>query len=518
MQAKIVSFIKNNLLLIALSLVSVITILPLLKYGTQAVFYKVDPDVVYVGNAIAYVKSHIIFFDGHPGTPVIVFLGLSYWPLQVYAKLVAHQSFIAWSFDNLRFLFMYSRLIIFLVFSLSIFIYLSSIKVLTKSASTILFAWFGLFFFGSIFGLGSKISAESGIFFIVPFWLLIFSIYLKDRRAFYVFLMAVIAGVGEAAKVNSLVLFFSTILIAFFWGNTKLWQRIRNVLLVALLCITSFFISTWPIRASFKPELTRFVKVAQLSGVDGAHGSGNSHFINFREYVPNLLRIAKTNTISFYIIIGTTIIVAYLLMRKRMKTKDPIFLVFISALLSFMILLKYNLIYYQLPNYLVLVFLASYFFGKFNTPAKLLLIFLLTFPLISALSRGFQAETASARSAAFLEENISEHPARIATLWDFGPTRDFAYIWIRSWVPGTFNEEIAAKRPDLLELDADYERVYKNSYGEPFNIWKICWDKLYIRRARAEEFLSKYSAKHFDTIPIGDGAIWEIDSNHCLSN
>jgi hypothetical protein len=189
-----------------------------------------------------------------------------------------------------------------------------------------------------------------------------------------------------------------------------------------------------------------------------------------------------------------------------------------STVASSLILLKYPNTYYQLPSYLIYLFLGCFLFAKINRYLKVLLLAILLVVLVPRVVNNLHYEMKLARSAVELEDEIAKNSHTMITLWDYGPARDFAFIWIRAWARGTFLEELAAKRPDLLELDADYKRVYSKYYYDVHDVWQICWDKLYIREDRAKVFLAKYPGKKLVIKPVGDTGIWEIQSKHCNTN
>ena len=195
---------------------------------------------------------------------------------------------------------------------------------------------------------------------------------------------------------------------------------------------------------------------------------------------------------------------------------DPVFLLFLSVLVGSLAILKYPLPYYQFPNYLVFIFLGSLIFDKLKTQKQFLLIVLLLILVHGVISSNLNHATNNALSARMLEKDIQENPARKATLWDYGPARDFAYLWVRSWSGRIFSDEIVSKRADLLELDIDFERVYINNYYEPVNIWDVCWDKLYIRKKLSERFMEKYSEKNLVSHEVDDSGTVLVESDHCF--
>lgn len=510
--------VRKNFFFLLLTLVSVMTLLPLLRYGPMAVFYHVDPDVIYVGNAISYVKSHLIFYKDHPGTPAIVMLAWSYWPLRLYAKLIEHQPFVSWCFDNLRFLLLYSRFFFFLVFAFSLFIYLKAVWLFTKSKLTTIFALLGLFLFTPFFELGAKIYAEHNSFFYFSLWLFVFSGYVLRKKPFYLYLLSVFAGLGMATKLNNYVLLVASLGLAFFGTSRNLLDGVKKTGIAGSLIACAFFASTWSIKPLYKPMFTRFFSVMLHSGIEGAHGAGGTPFIDFTNYATNLRNLFISNNTSLLVAAATIIAFLILFLKKRVKVLGPVGILLFSTVASSLILLKYPNTYYQLPSYLIYLFLGCFLFAKINRYLKVLLLAILLVVLVPRVVNNLHYEMKLARSAVELEDEIAKNSHTMITLWDYGPARDFAFIWIRAWARGTFLEELAAKRPDLLELDADYKRVYSKYYYDVHDVWQICWDKLYIREDRAKVFLAKYPGKKLVIKPVGDTGIWEIQSKHCNTN
>ena len=515
---KIIILIKRNFLLIILSFTSIVTLVPLIKYGMQAAFYHVDPDVVYLGNAISYIKSNTIFYSGHPGTPAIIILAWSFWPLRIIAKLFDHKPFVLWAFDNLRLLFIYGRLIFFSIFTVSMFLFFKSVRELSKSYYPVIFTCVGMFLFVPFFELGPKIYAENSTFFIVSLWLLFFAYYSKKQNILFLYILSILSGLGMAVKLNNYVLVIATFLFTFINNKKYFVEKLKHLSLIVCLTFGTFFISTWSIRSSYKPMFTRFFNVALRSGIEGAHGSGGSPFVDFANYFLNLKGLFISNTIPFYIVLVTIVGMLYLIIVKRIRLTSNYSVLFFSVFASSLILLKYPLAYYQLPSYLIYLFLAGFLLNKLKIPAQLIIIILLLSPMIKVVNNNLDYALKLANSSVLLERRLAENKIGTITLWDYGPAKDFAYIWIRSWAGGTFREELSLKAPNLLELDADYKRVYRKYYSDKNDIWEICWDKLYIRENRAQVFLSKYSDKNLKVLPIIGTNIWEIQSNHCVKN
>ena len=103
---------------------------PFLKFGTDGVFFSIDPDVVYVSNALSNIKYSVIGFYDHPGIPASSLLTLFLLPFRFYAKFISHENFFQFFVNNYSYEFVYLRVLQDLVFSLGIFIlFLSTLKI-----------------------------------------------------------------------------------------------------------------------------------------------------------------------------------------------------------------------------------------------------------------------------------------------------------------------------------------------------------------------------------------------------
>src|SRR3989344_9353514 len=139
-----------------LSLMTVfVGLLPILLGGLAGVFYSTDPEVMYVGNALSYIKAHQIQYIDHPGTPSIVTLAYLLWPWRIYAKLVAQTPFVLWSLRHYDLIFFYLRLWQGIIFGIAIWFFLKAVYSITASRLSLLMAWLVLLVFTPVLRLGS---------------------------------------------------------------------------------------------------------------------------------------------------------------------------------------------------------------------------------------------------------------------------------------------------------------------------------------------------------------------------
>ena len=147
-----------------------------------------------------------------------------------------------------------------------------------------------------------------------------------------------------------------------------------------------------------------------------------------------------------------------------------------------------------------------------------LIAVILTFITISNFRTYFYGISNSILKTTNLEKYVVEHPAKIATIWEWGRARDFALLWGNSWSGGSYSDELKKVRPDLL-FEIDYYKKNTPHYNDKIGVFAVCWDRLYIHQQSSPQFLKRYSGYNLKYTPIpetGDMAV--IESDHCSKN
>jgi len=510
---------KNRILLIILfSLTGTLIVsFPILRAGLKGVFYSNDPEMAYISNALSFIKYNIISYKDHPGTPMIIFLVFSYLPIRIYEKFVSHYSFITWSFENLRFLFFYTRVVIIGLEFISLTIFLLAVDKITKKIIVVLFSLLALFIFSFFPHLFGKVVAESLSFTLISLWLFVFVGFVKNRLPTSLLFLSLLSGLAVANKLNNIVLVLSSILLISSFNLLNLKEKMYNLVLNLFFILLGFVGGTWYIRNSYKHIAKRIVKIIYSSGFGAAHGVGEDKFFDAKLYLHSLFTFVNSERFVALLIISSLIIFLYLLLKKRINILHPVSLVFIATLLNIMFIFKYPLVYYQTPNIILIVFVASYFLVRLRFLRIISVLILVLLVFMGSVVKHWEFLDKNINNSIVVEDYIKKNPPRIASLWDYAPTEDFLRIWMRGWGSGIFDEELQAQRPDLLELKADYKTVFLSA-TEHSEIFDVCWDKLYIRKERAKVFLEKYKDRGLEFNPIDNTGIWEIDSYHCSFN
>lgn len=507
---------RNKIVIILLSSIAIISALPLIRTGLKGVFYNMDPEMALVGNSLSYIKYKIIGYRDHPGTPSIYFIYLSYIPLRIYTKYFEHTNFIVWSFDNLRFLFLYTRYLFVGLFSMSIFVFLQAINKITRQTFILLYAIMSLILFGFTQRLAGTLLTEGLTFFLISAWLLYFSTKLKSISYKNTLVLSFLGGLAVSNKYNSFPIMLTSILLPFMF-KLKISENIKKVFIAGLTGIFGFVIGTWPIRDSYEITLGQIFKVFLQSG--NAHVDGETNFFNLKIYLTNIQTFYNVERTTSLIIFFTIVfILIFTIFRNKIKIRidKPIYVLFFATFGSLLFIFKYPATYYHFPNVILFVYLSCYLINKIKPIFVIFFVLLLFLPFMKQLNGYNQNFINNIEDSIIVENYIINNVTEKPTLWDYGPTGDFMQMWLRGWGSGIYSEQLKEKRPDLLELKSDYKTVFfdNEKYTDVFN---ACWDKLYIRDYRAQIFLDMYNDRKFIATPIGKTGIWEIKSTHCTS-
>lgn len=489
-----------------------LTVLPLIKYGLNSAFFIIDPEAIYIGNAVSYIKQHIIFYAEHPGTPSVLMLAFSYWPFRVYAKLIAHQQFVSWVFDNISLVFYYSRFVSFVVFTFSLLIYSFSIFRLTKSILSVIFFELAVMSFSFMPRLGSEVVPETLSFFITAIWVYFFSRFLESKSSIKILILGFISGMAVANKFTNVILIVASLALIFSLKGGFWKQRIKDMFLSLLTFVMGFVLFTWPVRRIYS---IIFKWAYQIVSHTGVWGSGEMGFFNWKVYVEAFRNLINSNPVTLVIVLISTFILIYVLISKKIKVNIAILVTFLSSLLVALLFMKFPRIHYILIPYVIIVLTCSVIVNKLPQFLKYMLVVVLLFFFAGNIKNYFSFMNNNIGDSIKLQKYISENSTQKATLWDYGRVRDFVFIWIRDGTQGIFDEDLKLKRPNLLELKSDYETALLD-FNTSVDVFKACWDNLYIRTDRGEIFLEKYPDRELKNELVDKSDIMVIKSNHCL--
>ncbi|MFZ2202613.1 MAG: hypothetical protein WAV56_04455 [Microgenomates group bacterium] len=501
------------LLTVSLPLLAVfISILPLLSAIPQGVFYGFDPDAVYVGNALSYIQSHQIQYAEHPGTPAIWLIAQSFLPLRFYAKYIVHESFIDWAFLHYNFIFTYSRFFQALLFGIALFFLLTAVWRFSRSKLAVIFVWVATLVFWPVPYLGSIISPETLSVLLASLWLLVLHSFIKNRSSTTLLLLSFLAGVALANKTTNISLSLATLVLCVaHYRRQPIFPRLIRLVLSIFAIIAGFLTGLWPIRDRILHTIMTSFKFASHTAV---HGNGPVALIDIPIFLTNLKTFHLQNPVVLPLLTVSLMLAGYCFFSKSKKIPFEIPLIYISTLSIFMAFFKFSLFHYQLANYLILFFFSGILIAALFRLTLFPLCLVLLWFLPVSTQRYFREVSQLSTQVKTLESFIANHPPQIATVWEWGRSRDFAYFWARGWGTGVFDRQLKTYRPDLLELNSDFLTVVL-SYRDQKPVFDVCWDQLYIQQTSAPKFLGMYSDRPiiYEKIPGTSMAL--VTSSHC---
>lgn len=368
-------WIKRNRLILLLTVTAFLILgSPLFISGIQkTTFYGIDPDIVYLTNALLYTKYNIISYIDHPGTPTILLLSYLFIPLRILAKFALHKDFIQWSFDNYSFLTYYIRIFMLITFSTALYMFIRLVRSFARHIIYIILS-FLLFFSFTGATLAISIVPENISLFLSVIWLSIFYKFSKKPAYLLSVLLTVISGIAFANKFTNLFLVISSILMPLYLSNTKLVGRIIFSLCNTAIAVLFFLFGIFPI-------INRLGSLIhwsdQLFSHTDQYGTGMDSIFNWGQYYLSITSLISTHPLTFVFILITIFLSVYLLLNKKISIKDPTVVLLGIAIAGVLIFSKYPQIHYNYVNILIVIYCFIYFMQKLKLIwAKVVSLFL----------------------------------------------------------------------------------------------------------------------------------------------
>lgn len=505
-----------SILIVLLSiLTSIVTIWPMVRSGVRGVFYTVDPDVQYLSNSFSYIEKGTIQYDVHPGTPTIMLHAFVLWPVRIYAKIIEHQSFMTWTFNNVGWVYFYIRIFQTLWFGTAMGIFLLAIYNFSGSAWILLPTWLGLFTFTVFPYFGSTIVPETTSFFLVAVWLLIFTKVRSRITIRNILTLSIITGVAVANKFSNLILMPITIFLVGYIPEMELRKLFKYMATSALMIILTFFVATWLIRRSYV-GLWSWVSV--LASTTGTHGGGDRSIFDLTAYLASSSSLVHREWWPVLIIILTLATLMGMIARKKIRINDPICIVGCMAVIAAIVYAKFPLSHYQIANFALIVFVGSVVMSRLPRLVALIFLIALISPASKNLTNYGRTSLEMMSKASILENYVGRHPASKGTLWEWARNKDFSFLWSRDWAHGVFDKELSLYRPNLLVITSDMDKIKINNRMLK-EVFEVCWDKFYVQSVTAPAFLTKYAGRNLKYTKIPDiEDVGLIESNHCQND
>lgn len=491
---------------------SIITIWPMVKFGISGVFYTIDPDVQYLSNSFSYIEKGKIQYDVHPGTPTIMLHAFSLWPVRMYSKLIRHQPFMTWNFNNIGWTYYYVRVFQALWLGLAVGLLLTAIYVFSGSLKMLTSAWLALFTYTVFPYFGSTIVPETTSLFLVALWLLMFSIKKEKITLIDVLVLSIVSGVAIANKFSNLSMLPITVLLVIYIPNLNLKKRFKYVMVSILTIIATFFVATWPIKSSYL-GLLNWISV--LASTTGTHGGGKKAVFDLPSYLASSSSLVGREWWPVLVVIATLCVLLATLVRGRIKIKDSIVMIGLMSLISAVVYAKFPLSHYQVINFVMIIFVGSVMMSKGSRLLALITFTILLSPASINLINYGRTSLMMMNKAAILERYVDGHPSQKGVLWEWARNKDFSFLWGRDWAYGVFDKELNLYRPNLLAITSDMNKIKVNN-----RVWKdvfeVCWNQFYVQSVTAPSFMTRYADKNlkYSAIPqVEDLGL--IESDHC---
>lgn len=505
---KFLSLHINIIILFFVStIISFYLLTPILIHGTEGIFFSLDPDAHYIGNVISYIKSNQISYINHPATPTIMIYVIALTPLRFYTKLVLHTNFINWFILHSEVVYLYLRILESILFGLGLFIFSLSVYRITRSLVRSVFSIFSLFTFGFFTDIVLHIRSETTSFLIISIWLFIFVSFIYAKKLSQNFLLIIISSLAIANKFTNIFYFIAALsLIPAIKGISRL-KKIFILFIDIFLGFISFLFFTWPIRQKY-PQIIQYI--FNLFPQSGVIIGNNNALFDIKIYFHNMILLFQQEFWSTIIVILTFVLITDFFHKKMDKNRlIPSFAYIIFA--GILIFVRYPLSYYQLTHFVGLIFVLHILLRHYN---KLSLFFFLIvfFVSIKSFIDYYPQISNSMNQSKNLDDYVSEHPSQKGTIWERGDTKDFALLWGNSWSGSSYSEDLAKLRPDLL-----FEIYFQQNYiGDKRDIFKICWDKFYMKKSYFNTFINKYKDYNFtySEIPKTEN-MYVVERNNC---
>lgn len=333
--------------------------LPLGIFGVHKSFYiNPDPDLVYITNAVLFLKNGTIAYIDHPGTPTIFLISLLAFPVKVATSVFWHQDFTTWSFNNYEVLSFYLRVFQLTASGAALFLFLKLTNKLTSSKVSVLFA-FLLYFASGIFSWSTYVAPEPILLFITVVWLYFAYRYIDAPNFTNSLILSGLSGIAFANKFTALVLPLGTLFL--FLVFSKKGEKLKNIITGILAFLNVFILSILPVLPKLKSIL---VWAKNLFIHSGPYGQGPAGIFQIQTYTRSLFTLVKTYP-AVFIIILVGIIVAIKFFRKTASKKDLLFsILFLTSFAIFLIFCKYPKVHYNYVNLLIIIFCISYWVPK----------------------------------------------------------------------------------------------------------------------------------------------------------
>ncbi len=498
---------KTTKLLFLISLlVCLVLSLPVATPPNNA-FYNIDPDIPYLANGLSLTAVNQVSFTNHPGTPLIQFLSLSHIPLRALSK-IAKRPFIPLALENYSYLVWYHRLIMFFLFTFSLFCLTCIWRKISMSIPAVITGIGLTLLYSSIVALPTGIWAESFLFALFPLWLLTYYLATIHPTSTRLLLLGSITGVMLATKFTSLSLIIASIIVILFEKDSqkKLTAKLISLCIFSLSTIEGFIVGTWPIVTKY-PILFSWTKT--LVSHANLYGKGATSVIDPALYFRSLSAIVDNNQMML-LVTFTCILVLFLInAQKSLRWKA----LGIASLTGFAVLVKFQMDYYQIINYMGLITVSVFVISRLRVKQQYILLAFISAYSLTGLIPKEQIMRKQVNESVKLASFIKSRPQAGIIVWEWARSKEFALLWSKHWSGESLTPRINSLFPNLYSLDS-LDTISGTSGKHP--VMDICWNTLYIQKVSYPEFIKENpQAKNLPSEEIPDTSILMVKNPQC---
>jgi hypothetical protein len=487
--------------------------------GLLGTFFEIDPDVVYVSEAISFLNLRGIHYSDHPGTPAILLLSLITSPIYFFTKLKREPA-IDWIFQNFDFVVHWARFFGILICSSGITLWTLAFYRITKNFGITLLFFSFIVIYPKRLNMELNLNNEIfGIFF-SGIWFFAYSNYFRDTSIRGLFLLSILSGVVIAVKFTYFAIVGATLIIIlldvkrFTLGKR---QSFKNIGICISMIIFAFFASIIPVWYKL-PSLYSWV--IALATHDDMYGSGKEVFFSTKNFITLKQFLITHSIISISISVLTTLVLIAYLLKKISKTS---MLIVVATWIPFLIFSKFGQLRYEMINFFIIIAFSliatNQLFANSNRWVKsltpiLISLFILNYDQRLLFFTWDLIKKEITTTQSFQSFLIRESKNK-GSLFGNGNSKEFAYLFSNDWSDGLFTKQLENIEPKIFIFAPPYYKNLKKPNSDRVNVFEVCWENLYFNNRTVGEFKAYYKEAIFVETKIQNTDLVQLKSDHC---
>lgn len=463
----------------------IIGVLPYLSRSVNSLFFNMDPDPMYIGNALQLLQTGRVFFMDHPGTPLISLIAFSYLPIKIYVDFFLHISnFAVYFFQHLDFVYLYTRTLMLGVYFIGIFLFHFVLYKKYKSILVNIFFGSMLFLDPMHIGMYWGITPEVLAFTLTATWFYLINKYDETNNVKFILIGSFLTGVIFATKMSFLFVTPATFLYLYFkYGGNLKGLTGKGILFLrsAVFAATGFLLGIFPLWYKLR-EVVSYISSYFFH--TGKMGGGEVGLLSLGVFRNSLLGMFTHPLIL--IIFLLFVFQAINLLKKEVLVKS----VLISGTLGLFAFMKYTDFHYQTANILLAVLAASVIFAKLPVVYKSVILAILLVFFADSVQQNFKARRQIVSESYYLQNFLDSKKVPGKIVWEYARARDYSALRSVEWSGFSLLEDFNTAFPNTLYLDwRDLSKIAAFPYkpGTPLN--SVCWKILVLQGQSWDNFI-----------------------------